>query len=182
MSAELTEGLKLAGTGMALVFTTLVALMLILYALGRLFPGESAEEPAAEPEVTPAAANVDEQATEAIEPPPVEAQPAPVVAATAAPQPAVVAPAVRQGVFGAKIAALAVAVYLAMEQEEAPHAEAQASVVKDAALQTDPRRQQPSSSWGSMGRAALWSSQGRRPPAYGQKPHSAYNPLKGRGT
>ena len=123
MSAELTEGLRLAGSGMGLVFATLVVLMLILYALGKLFPDESPEEPAGEPaaeqEVTPAAATLEEPAPEAIEPPPFEAQPAPVLAATPEPQPAA-APAARQGVPGAKVAALAVAVYLAMEQGGGP--------------------------------------------------------------
>ena len=190
MSAELTEGLRLAGSGMGLVFATLVVLMLILYALGKLFPDESPEEPAGEPaaeqEVTPAAATLEEPAPEALEPPPFEAQPAPVLAAIPEPQPAAapaaVAPAARQGVPGAKVAALAVAVYLAMEQEEAHRAVAPAAVVENAASQTDPLQQQPSSSWSGLGRAALWRSQGRRPPAYGQKPHSAYNPHKGRRT
>ncbi len=44
MNAELMEGLRLAGVGMGLVFATLIALMVILFALGKMFPGEEVEQ------------------------------------------------------------------------------------------------------------------------------------------
>ena len=186
MSAEFAEGLRLAGAGMGLVFATLVALMVILFALGRLFPGEEAEEAALEPDA-PAAAADDEATAAAIEPPAisesapqVEAPPPP-APEPAPPLPPVTVTAPRDGVTGAKVAALAVSVYLAMEQEESGQAVAGPAPSPVAASQAAPQPSQPASNWGSLGRAALWRSQGRRPSAYGQKTHSAYNPTRGRG-
>ena len=66
MSAEFAEGLRLAGAGMGLVFATLVALMVILFALGRLFPGEEEE---AEAPATQAAEALEETAAPVAEPP-----------------------------------------------------------------------------------------------------------------
>ena len=177
MTTELMEGLRLAGVGMGLVFATLVALMVILFALGKLFPGEEVEQEAADTwETIASAAPPAPEATTAAAapvdaPPQVEASPAPQPTAVAAPAPS------RDGVTGERIAALAVSVYLAMEQEEAERAAAAAST--GTAVQAGPQPAQHSSSWGSLGRAALWRSQGRRPPAYGHRPHSAYNPTRG---
>ena len=188
MSAEFAEGLRLAGAGMGLVFATLVALMVILFALGRLFPGDEAEEADVEPETQAAAAH-DEAAEPEAEPPAageappqeVETPPPP------APEPATVLPPVtvtapRDGVTGAKVAALAVSVYLAMEQEESGQAVAGPAPSPVSASQAGPQPSQPTSNWSSLGRAALWRSQGRRPSAYGQKTHSAYPSSRGRAT
>ena len=182
MTTELMEGLRLAGVGMGLVFATLVALMVILFALGKLFPGEEVEQEAEDASATTEAAATTTAAapstTVAAAPaapvdlsPRTDAPPAP--AAVPAPQPPVAPAQSRDGVTGERIAALAVSVYLAMEQEEAERAAAAAA---SAAV---PQPAQHSSSWGSLGRAALWRSQGRRPPAYGHRPHSAYNPTRG---
>ena len=117
MTEELREGLYLAATGMGLVFLSLLAFMLILIALAKLFPAEEVEEVDAAVETLEAA--VQEPAQEA-QPAPVELAPAaPPEQAAPLPEPAAPAPAPPQaGVSGAKIAAMAVAMYLAMEQEE----------------------------------------------------------------
>ena len=69
---------------------------------------------------------------------------------------------------GGKIAAMAVAMYLAMEQEES----ASNTPVSTATVVTVQSR----SDWSNLGRSSLWESQGRRPQAYGEKSHSAYPP------
>lgn len=188
MSAEFAEGLRLAGAGMGLVFATLVALMVILFALGRLFPGDEAEEAAAEQE-TPDAATHDETAEPETEHPAagespqqeIETPPPPVPEPTTA-LPPVTVTAPRDGVTGAKVAALAVSVYLAMEQEESGQAVDGPAPSPVAASQAGLQPSQPTSNWSSLGRAALWRSQGRRPSAYGQKTHSAYPSSRGRTT
>ena len=171
MTEELREGLYLAATGMGLVFLSLLAFMLILIALGKLFPGEEVEEVDAAVETLEAA--VQEAAQEA-QPAPVELAPAaPPEQAAPLPEQAAPAPAPPQGgVSGAKIAAMAVAMYLAMEQEEVA-----AAVPVVAPLILDLSR--TPSEWGSQGRASLWQSQGRRPQAYGQRSYGAYSPGEG---
>lgn len=182
MSAEFTEGLRLAGTGMGLVFATLVALMVILFALGRLFPGEETEEAIEEPD-TQAPGALDEAAAPATEQPSsIEASAEPATEPAPAPQPTAIAAPARDGVPGSKVAALAVAVYLAMEQEESERAGAMTAPSTAAASHANPQQSQPTSNWGSLGRAALWRSQGRRPSAYGHRGHSAYHPSRGGGT
>ena len=186
MSAELTEGLRLAGTGMALVFSTLIALMIILFALGRMFPGEEAEE--AESLETQPAAALDEADAPVSEPPApieappqVEAPPPPEPEPAPAPQPVANEMQPRTGVPGTKVAALAVAVYLAMEQEESERAGAGPAPAPVYASQAAPQPAELTSNWSNMGRAALWRSQGRRPAAYGTKTYSAFPSSRGRG-
>lgn len=188
MSAEFAEGLRLAGAGMGLVFATLVALMVILFALGRLFPGDEAEEADVEPE-TQAAATHDEAAEPEAEPPaageapPQEVETPPPPAPEPVPTlPPVTVTAPHDGVTGAKVAALAVSVYLAMEQEESGQAVTGPAPSPVYASQAGPQPSQLTSNWGNLGRAALWRSQGRRPSAYGQKTHSAYPSSRGRAT
>ena len=167
---NLAEGLNLAGTGMALVFAALVVFMLILMALQKLFPGEEIE-----PEVSEASP---EPAAEAIQ----VAEAAPVV--EEAPEPP--APVVEQAggrIPGSQIAAMAVAIYLSMEQQERPQPAAVA-VAEPVAAQTP--SSQPAathattpygrSSWGRIGREAMLDSQGRRAPSYGHRPQSPFNP------
>ncbi len=164
MTEELREGLYLAATGMGLVFLSLLAFMLILIALGKLFPGEEVEE------VDAAVSTLEAAAQE----PALEAQPAPVELAPAAP-PEQAAPAAapqQGGVSGVKIAAMAVAMYLAMEQEEIA---ASVPVVAPPILDLS----RVPSEWGSQGRASLWQGQGRRPQAYGQRSYSPYSPGEG---
>ena len=171
MTEELREGLYLAATGMGLVFLSLLAFMLILIALAKLFPAEEVEEVDAAVETLEAA--VQEPAQEA-QPAPVELAPAaPPEQAAALPEPAAPAPAPPQaGVSGAKIAAMAVAMYLAMEQEEVA-----AGVLAEAPPILDLSR--VPSGWSIQGRASLWQSQGRRPQAYGQRSYGAYPPGEG---
>ena len=185
MSAELVEGLRLAGAGMALVFSTLVALMIILFALGRLFPGEEAEEAEAPESQSQSTAALDEAAAPVAEPPaPIEAPPQVEASPPPAPVPAPAPPVAieaqsREGVPGSKVAALAVAVYLAMEQEESELADA--APVPVSASQAAPQPAELTSNWSNLGRAALWRSQGRRPSAYGERTHSAFPSSRGRG-
>ena len=185
MNAELVEGLRLAGAGMALVFSTLVALMIILFALGKLFPGEEAEE--AEAPETQSTAALEEAAAPVTEPPaPIEAPPQVEASPPPAPAPAPAPPVAikaqsREGVPGSKVAALAVAVYLAMEQEESERAGAGPAPYPVSASQAALQPAELTSNWSNMGRAALWRSQGRRPPAYGHRTHSAYHSSRGRG-
>ncbi len=166
---NLAEGLNLAGTGMALVFAALVVFMLILMALQKLFPGEEIEE---------------EEFSEAAEPEPVAeviqvAETAPVV--ERAPEPPAVAVEQPVGrIPGSQIAAMAVAIYLSMEQQEQSQPFAVAAEPTPAA--TPALAPSPAttpygrSSWGRIGREAMLESQGRRAPAYGNRPQSAFNP------
>ena len=158
MAEELREGLDLAVVGMVLVFLTLVIFMLILFALRKLFPGEEVVEDVETDEVT-AKVGVTEGAQQ------VSVQP--IVATTQEP-PATVVAASGGSMSGGKIAAMAVAIYLAMEQEES----AANTPVSTATVGTFPSRR----GWSNLGRSSLWESQGRRPQAYGEKSHSAYPP------
>ncbi|MFH1560676.1 MAG: OadG family protein [Chloroflexota bacterium] len=155
MPEELGEGLYLAAAGMGLVFLSLLAFMLILFALRKFFPSEEVAE-SIETEEAPAAVET-EEAQQASE------EPAPAELRAAAPD-----GAIGGRIPGAKIAAIAVGVYLATEQEE--HVD-QAPVVDRAAI--------PSlndSAWNILGRDPSWGSQGRRPPPYGRSTRSTYPP------
>ena len=157
--------------------------MIILFALGRLFPGEEAEE--AEAPESQSTAALDEAAAPVAEPPaPIEAPPQVEASPPPAPVPAPAPPVAieaqsREGVPGSKVAALAVAVYLAMEQEESELADAAPVLVS--ASQAAPQPAELTSNWSNLGRAALWRSQGRRPSAYGERTHSAFPSSRGRG-
>jgi len=158
MAEELREGLDLAVVGMVLVFLTLVIFMLILFALRKLFPGEEVVEDVETDEVT-AKIGVTEDAQQ------VSVQP---IMATTQEPPATVVAASGGSMSGGKIAVMAVAIYLAMEQEES----AANTPVSTATVGTFQSR----SGWSNLGRSSLWESQGRRPQAYGEKSHSEYSP------
>ena len=158
MPEELGDGLYLAGIGMGLVFVALVIFLLILLALRRFFPGEDAP-PESQGGTGPPAPETAEST-----------QAGQVIAAPGLAQP----PATPGGpdygrIPGARIAAVAVATYLAMEQEEHP----QQDPVAPAQEAPSPSR---STTWGDRGRAAMLDSQGHRPPAYGQRPRSPHAP------
>ncbi|MDP6493836.1 MAG: OadG family protein [Dehalococcoidia bacterium] len=161
MTEELVEGLYLAAVGMGLVFLTLVAFMLILFALQKLFPGEevvddtSADKASVEVRVTDGA----QQAS---------AQPSSSIAQE--PSVTVIAPS-GDSMIGEKIAAMTAATYLAMEQED--------NSVGTSVVAATPRPSQGASDWVSQSRALGWQSQGQRPQPYGQKSHSAYPPREG---
>jgi Na+-transporting methylmalonyl-CoA/oxaloacetate decarboxylase gamma subunit len=161
LTEELGEGLYLATVGMGLVFLTLVAFMLILFALGKLFPGEEVAEDS-ETDEAAAGADATEQAGH------VSVQPVFV----AAQQPARISVGSGDGrIPGAKIAAMAVAMYLATEQGE--------SVVNTTAPAATMNQFRGSSVWAIHGRESLRESQGHRPQSYGHKSHSAYSPRDG---
>ena len=162
---NLAEGLNLAGTGMAVVFAALVVFMLILMALQKLFPGEEMELEVLEPAEAPEApqvtvVNSDEEAPEPV---------------------AVMDNGAGGRIPGSQIAAMAAALYLAMEQEEQAQLTAIAvtePVSATAPVPTPTPAAAPygRSSWGRIGREALLDTQGRRAPSYGNRPQSAYNP------
>ncbi len=162
---NLTEGLNLAGTGMAVVFAALVVFMLILMALQKLFPGEEMElevlEPAKAPEAPQVAVvNSDEEAPEPV---------------------AVMDSGAGGRIPGSQIAAMAVALYLAMEQEEQAQTTPIAATEPVSATAPFPTPTPVAapygrSSWGRIGREALLDTQGRRAPSYGHRSQSAYNP------
>ncbi|MDA0988735.1 MAG: OadG-related small transporter subunit [Chloroflexi bacterium] len=163
MPEELGEGLSLAATGMGMVFLTLVIFLLILLALRTLFPGEETTETIENDEAT-VSGFIEESQQASIEPAPaIQRQPS----TTSVAPPAGSIP-------GAKIAAMAVAMYLAMEQEEGA-----ASTLVATTAGGPP---QSISTWGIQGRTALWQSQGGRPQAYDQKGHSAYPKGTGAGS
>ena len=161
MPENLGEGLYLALVGMGLVFLSLVFFMLILLALQKLFPGEEVAEDIETEEDTVARTIREMEADE--EPEIEELAPPRLQEPTEAPS-----DPTNGRLAGAKIAAIAVAMYLAMEQEGDV---AQPPVV--------PSAWTPSldhSGWSILGRTSLWGSQGRRPQAYDQKSQSAYPP------
>jgi Na+-transporting methylmalonyl-CoA/oxaloacetate decarboxylase gamma subunit len=157
MPEELGDGLYLAGIGMGLVFVALVVFLLILLALRRFFPGEEvppeSQGGSGSPVVEMAEADQAGQASAAT--------------GLASPPATPVGPDYGK-IPGARIAAVAVATYLAMEQEEHPQQDPIAPVQETSS---------PShSTWGDRGRAAILDSQGHRPPAYGQRPRSPHAP------
>lgn len=156
MPEDLGEGLYLAATGMGLVFLTLVIFLLILLALRSLFPGEEVAE-SVETDEAQAEAGVVEEAQQVSSEPVLAIQQQPSAAAVATPA---------GSVSGAKIAAMAVAMYLSMEQEE--------GAANTPVATTAGQPPQNPSGWGIQGRASLWQSQGGRPQPYDQKSHSAY--------
>ena len=172
MPEDLGDGLYLTLVGMGLVFLSLVVFMLTLLALQRLFPSEEVaevietdEDPvaAAITDYDPVAAAIRE--AEADEDPAIEEQaPARLQEHTEA-----LGSPTNGRISGAKVAAIAVATYLAMEQEE--RGVAQPPVVPSAWAPN-----QDHSGWSILGRASLWGNQGRRPQSYDQRSQSAYPP------
>ena len=150
---------------MAVVFAALVVFMLILMALQKLFPGEEMEMEvleAAEASEAPqvAVVNSDEEAPEPV---------------------AVMDNGAGGRIPGSQIAAMAVALYLAMEQEEQGQLTSIAvtepvSATAPVPTPTPVAAPHGRSSWGRIGREALLDTQGRRAPSYGNRPQSAYNP------
>lgn len=161
MSGEMGEGLRLAAVGMGLVFLTLLVFMLILFALRKLFPGEEMDEDVETVEAPPKVGVAEVGVI-------IEAQQA--VAIPQEPSAAVVT-ASTGSIAGGKIAAMAVAMYLSMEQEES----AMNTPVSSTTMSTSQSR----SKWTTQGRDSLRQSQGHRPQAYGQKIHSAYSQKTG---
>ena len=161
MTEELGEGLNLAAVGMGLVFFTLLAFMLILFALQKLFPGEEVDEDV-ETEEAPAQVGITQEAQPVVATP--QEPSAPVVAAPAG-------SIAGHRIAGGKIAAMAVAMYLSMEQEE--------SVANTPVSSTTVGASQSRNGWTTQGRDSLRQSQGHRPKAYGQKSHSAYSQKTG---
>jgi Na+-transporting methylmalonyl-CoA/oxaloacetate decarboxylase gamma subunit len=159
MAEDMGEGLYLAAAGMGIVFLTLLVFMMILFALRKLFPGEEVPEDTAE----------DAAEVRVIQ----EAQR--VMSTTQEPSAAgAIASAgstVAGRIAGSRIAAMAVAMYLAMEQEEM----AATILVSNTAVGASWNR----SNWTTQGRDSFRQSQGHRPQAYGQKSHSAFSSKTG---
>jgi Na+-transporting methylmalonyl-CoA/oxaloacetate decarboxylase gamma subunit len=155
MPEDLGEGLYLASTGMGMVFLTLVIFLLILFALRTLFPGEEVAEIIEAGEPTEVV--LIEESQQVSSEPILAIQQQPLAAAVTTPAGSITEP---------KIAAMAVAIYLSMEQ-------------KESAANTAGQPPQNPDGWGIQGRASLWQSQGSRPQPYDQKSHSAYPKGKG---
>lgn len=149
MPESLGDGLYLTAVGMGVVFFCLAALMLVLLALQKLFPGEEVAE-SSEMEAAPSAVvtAVAQQSREAL-------------ASVGLKEQAATHEIPTEGMAArAKVAAMAVATYLAAEQQAE-----QAAAVDHA---NSPF--QESRDWKTLGRDLSWENQGRRPPPYGRKP------------
>jgi hypothetical protein len=137
--------------------------MLILFALGKLFPGEEVGEDV-ETNGIADGVSVTDQAGQ------LSAQSG--FAAVVAQQPSAVSVGSGDGrIPGAKIAAIAVSMYLATEQEE--------RVLRAPAPAATMNLSDATSVWATLGRNSLMENQGRRPQSYNQKSHSAYSPRTG---
>jgi hypothetical protein len=164
MPEELGEGLDLALVGMGLVFITLVIFMLILFALRSLFPGEEIVEDVqgVDTEEDPVAAAIMEM--EAHEDPAIEEHSHSALQEHTATRDA----STDGSIPGYKVATIAVALYLAMQQE--------ADATPIPVLPSTWTPSQDPSGWSILGRSSLWGSQGHRPQAYSQRSQSAYPP------
>ena len=144
---NLLEGLYLAGVGMGLVFASLTAFFLVLIVIRRLYPEfetDSVQESNLEesediPSSTDPATNENQQDSTLVYP------------------------------NGEKIAAMAVAVYMQMEEEQAMQ-----QLIYSGG--DNPSHQ---SSWRLDGRNAMMSTQGHRPTSYGER--SLSDPKNRRG-
>ena len=144
---------------MGLVFLALLAFLLIMVVLQRLFPEDGA--PLEELGSGGGEEAVEDTAlTEPTVPPQAESGPG------------------QEGRLpGAQIAAMAVAMYLSMEQEESGgQGEGEVAVTTPASMPVLPSGV---SNWSLSGRTALMEGQSRRPPPYGQKLSSAYSQKDG---
>jgi len=164
MPEGLEEGLHIALMGMGLVFISLVVFLLILLALQKLFPGEEIASgdgtDGGKDRVSPVLGDVnttktDEPVREELGQMPLE----PNIPTS-------------HGILGPRVAALAVALYITLENG-LDGAEPPGTVPNP----WDTSRIY--SEWGALGRASLWNSQGHRPEAYGQRIQSPYT-LRGR--
>ncbi|MQF48508.1 hypothetical protein FIM08_01180 [SAR202 cluster bacterium AC-647-N09_OGT_505m] len=169
MPEDFGNGLYLALAGMGLVFLSLVLLMLILFALRKLFPSEEVKE-IIEANDNPMTATITDEnpVAAAINEAEVEPTIAEYVHVESQVQEAALSGPNDGRIHRAKVAAIAVALYLDMEQERDV---AHPPVVPSAWPPT-----QDYSGWSILGRASIWGSQGRRPQAYNQRSQSAYPP------
>ena len=141
MTDNLAEGVYLSGIGMGLVFLTLVAFMLILLLLKRIFPGDdmaededtnnSEQDVILDGNLNFDGTNMNAQQNQG-----------------------------SQG-LGAKIAAIAVSLYLATE--------------KDETLSISAENFGRQSKWNKSGRESFWDSQGGRSEPYGRRTYTPYD-------
>ena len=134
---KLLEGLYLAGVGMGLVFASLVAFLLVLLVIRRVYPDSDTQS---EQKMN---AELSENDSNKFEGPVADQSQEPTKAL----------------VDGEKIAAMAVAVYMQMEEEE--------NIGQLVSSQSDTFSIQ--SNWKLDGRNALMGSQGHRPNMYGER-------------
>lgn len=161
MPESLGEGLYLALIGMGLVFIALVVFMLILLALQKLFPNEEVTNGdftyGDQGKVLTALKNVDatkidEPAREELGQTSLESNVPP-----------------NQSALGPRVAALAAALYITLENGP-DSTKPSGTTVNPSAIS------RIYNGWSVLGRASLWSTQGHRPESYGQRTQSPYTP------
>lgn len=158
MPKDLGEGLYLTAVGMGVVFFCLAALMLVLLVLRKLFPGEEVAE------------SVETQEAPAVVGTEVAQQASKGLASVEVQEPLAALQGSTEGrTVGVEVAVMAVAKYLATEQQE--------QVGQAPAVDRATTPSQEGSDWKTQGRDLSRGNQGRRPPPYGEKTQSAY-PLK----
>ena len=139
MTDNINEGIYISGIGMGLVFLTLVVFMIILLVLNKIFPGEEIAD-----EVDSKSADVMESAETFNRIDMNYSVPA------------------DKG-LGSRIAAIAVGMYLTMEEDKVVTI-ANASNVGE------------SRAWNKESQNSFWNSQGSRPSAYGSRSYKPYDP------
>lgn len=139
MTDNINEGIYIAGVGMGLVFLTLVVFMIILLVLNKIFPGEEITD-----EVDSKSSNDAELAEADNEMDMNHTGP------------------LDEG-LGSKIAAMAVGLYLTMEEDKV-------------VTITDASNEVAASVWNKDSQNSFWNSQGSRPTAYGSRTYKPYDP------
>tara|TARA_B100000029_G_scaffold66677_1_gene59567 strand:+ start:1559 stop:2020 length:462 start_codon:yes stop_codon:yes gene_type:complete len=144
---NLIEGLYLAGVGMGLVFASLLAFLLVLLVIRRIYPDldTTSEEEMHQEQLDHRSTLSDVPTSDKVEVMPIGSP------------------------DGSKIAAMAVAIYMQMEEEE--------SIGQLVHTKVDALSIQ--SNWRLDGRNSLMSTQGRRPARYGERSNSDTNNKRG---
>ena len=138
MTDNINEGIYIAGVGMGLVFLTLVVFMIILLVLNKIFPGEEITDEidskaVADLESAASVNDIDMNFTGPLD----------------------------KG-LGSRIAAMAVGLYLTMEEDKVV-------TIADASNEIEAR------AWNKESQNSFWNSQGSRPTAYGSRTYKPYD-------
>ena len=156
MPVNLANAAYIAYTGMALVFITLAIFLVVLLVLQKLFPVQQVTT-AVESNVNISPVGILSERMSKGESMNLSSEESSVLGGESS----------EISTTGQQIAAMSVALYMAMEKEQAT-ANLHQENVSDSQLHGH-------SGWSIQGRTSLWNSQGRRPPPYDNKPHSAYS-------
>ena len=137
MTDNLNEGIYMAALGMGLVFLTLIVFMIILLLLKKIFPEDDTTD------------TVDFQTSNHTE-------------LMDTPDQIDMSYTGLDRVLGSKIAAMAVSLYLAMEQDNVVNISNASGSIE-------------SSVWNKQSKNSFWNSQGSRPNSYGLRVYSPYD-------